>query len=380
MILNYLSPRNNLKNILNRIRNPLSTKEWIGKEIDFNHPNLQSFFNSKNHIKGRIFDILLESGRLLTPPTRFFNTRSYFALARYYNAFSNSKKLSIINDYINVDSRIKSILSEEISIGISGHFLNNYVDVSHIKDFDGAKNKYGVKISNKHGMKKPDYLCHTKNNDLYIVETKGGLGPPCSVGGSSYSKNTSGDLKEGKKQVNNVKVQNSYSYNNIYRLVLGTNLCVEKINTRSKSTTHIVDPELDENPNFEINVEPEDIIINSYKKIMNLLGVHDILLSKRRKSNFYKRHINENFLEFNMDNNKKYAIIIDSNVLNNFIDIKNLEDIKRDLKREYIYKLNKSITESKNIYKDVYEDKKERENTYSFNNGIYFQIKHKGLK
>ena len=367
--------RTNLLKTLRRIKNPLSTKEWLGKEIDFNKSNLSSFLKPNNKIRGAVYEILLESGNLLTPSTSKYDPRAFFALSRYYNAFSNDKHLKIIENYDQIDSRIKSILSEEISIGITGFFLRNYVGISHIFDFELEKDPRGAKLSNRYGGKKPDFLCLTTDNDLYIVESKGALGTPHNVGGNSYKKKYSGSLKKGKNQVENVRIENPNLFRGINKLVLGTNLLINKENKKrySKTTTHIVDPESDEEPDFRIEIDPKEIIINSYKKIFNSFGIGKYILSSNYlESNKYDNDSNRRFLEIPIDPENN-TIIIDKKILKNIRKIQ-LENMTYHEKEEFFSHLSNLINESKSYYKETYMYEKGLESTHSFNNGIYFNI------
>jgi len=371
--------RTNLLKTFRRIKNPLSTKEWLGKEIDFNKSNLSSFLKPNNNIRGAIYEILLESGNLLTPSTSKYDPRAFFALSRYYNAFSNDKHLKIIENYDKIDSRIKSILSEEISIGITGFFLRNYVGISHIFDFELEKDPRGAKLSNQYGGKKPDFLCLTTDNDLYIVESKGALGTPYKVGGNSYEKKYSGPLQKGKDQVGNVRIENPNPYKDINKLVLGTNILINKENKKrySKTTTHIVDPESNGESDFEIEIDPKEIIINSYRKIFNLFGIGRYILSSDYLGK-YDNKIDGRFLEIPIDP-KKYTIIIDKKILQSIIKIYS-EDITYHEEKELFTRLSNLINETKSYYKEMYMHKNRYEYSHSFNNGVYFNINQGAIK
>lgn len=143
--------------------------------------------------KTQLARILLEAGIALTPATKppeLF--REGFALIRYESYFQ-AKSLLLADVCREMESRQKSCLSEDLSIGVCMHLARTYLRCKHVADFVSARDKKFV--TTKDGSsRRPDFCCLDSSNEIIFVESKGTTQDDSVL---------SAKIKDGKEQIKN---------------------------------------------------------------------------------------------------------------------------------------------------------------------------------
>ena len=186
--------------------------------------------------------VLLQIGELTTPPHRGgISLSEYWAYVRYFNALTSSTSLELTQEYGELDSHQKTILSDDFGMGFSMGYLIDALNLStpvpgqfFINSMLGAMGgAYSGKKINKRGPgKSPDYIARDSLGMWHIIECKG---TQTSI---EYSK---AQLLKGISQKNTVSFPPNVQGE---RLVAG--LYIGSENSIEPSTLTIRDPEADE--------------------------------------------------------------------------------------------------------------------------------------
>ncbi|MBX9877605.1 MAG: hypothetical protein K2Y22_04030 [Candidatus Obscuribacterales bacterium] len=174
--------------------------------------------------------LLLEAGIAMTPPTTQANARAAYTLIRYGDYFdqlraNDCKNLVLPIECIEMESRLKTQISEELSLGISFLLMKRYLGVLHIADVSHAIVHNFVQLKSRKNKKRPDFCCLVQDR-LCFVESKGRVTSVASA------------IKQGLEQLASVESISIPPYQHHY--LIATHFAFE--NGKVPTTTHIVDP------------------------------------------------------------------------------------------------------------------------------------------
>jgi hypothetical protein len=216
--------------------------------------------------------ILLETGLALTPARSIWNPAAWFAVFRYCDSFaSQSGRLRLVPSASTWDPRLTAILAEELAVGVASYLAREYLDVIHLADVfplikggDVTFRRAPKVVDDKKA--RPDFLALDRNNQRLFIEAKGAVGTEMRL---------MKPLASGKAQVCNVDSAR-YSPRErggkpaADRLVIGTHFCVEGLNTRSETTSIILDPPSGR-ATFDPDHQNEDGVVRAaYGQLLNL--------------------------------------------------------------------------------------------------------------
>ena len=239
-------------------------------------------FHRSGEERIRARDAFLCSGHLMSPATYNAGRRVWgFFLEHIESLRPTSGRLRLQSDVVNWEERVRTIFAERFCLGLAGWLLWSTYDVLHIADagpfiaktINDPASPYHLKgllslgLYGKNGGFKPDLFCLTKTGECVVAESKGAIGPP--------SKLTSAKRK-GKEQVSNV-APGITSRVNAGKLVFATNLRLATENPRpdKDSCITVVDPSHDDEA-FRVKVNPDEIVLHSYCKLLSLCGLQKL--------------------------------------------------------------------------------------------------------
>lgn len=120
-------------------------------------------------------------GRLTTPRLAVgANLNEYWACLRYFSAFTPRSNLQLTQSFAELDAHQKTILSDDLGMGIPMLWLDQALGFTHIEDgryfiehiLPSLKGTYTGKGKRGPG-KSPDFACFDKAGKVHIVECKG---------------------------------------------------------------------------------------------------------------------------------------------------------------------------------------------------------------
>ncbi|XEC95681.1 hypothetical protein AB6A23_03655 [Paenibacillus tarimensis] len=213
-------------------------------------------FDPELDIKLTTYSLLHMVGLITTPiVTNLVDISSTWALYRYIWAFeiptaaTVDPALKLSNIARNIDFHQKTLLSDEIGVGMAAYIMSTYFDAHHFTDIDVALRSPTLGLIQT-GSTSPDYLFYDNNKNYYVVECKG----------SQTSKNTSLDqLRRGTEQVPSIQFQNGQS---------ATSLILATCMLNDKTEVYIIDPPGDQDDRYykeELGGKTEQIGQNTWK-------------------------------------------------------------------------------------------------------------------
>ena len=180
----------------------------------------------------RPIDLLWKIGRLTTPAGRnFTKLSSSWATLRYFWAIGSRSRgstldMCLTNDARNMDFHQKTLMSEEIGVGLAGLFVDRCLGAGRFVHTSAAVTKstrFG-KLWIK-GKKSPDYIMWGPDTPYFIVECKGSM---------TYAKTeTITQLAKGTAQVKSLRFRDKDRFET---LVIGSHL------GRLRTTLYVIDP------------------------------------------------------------------------------------------------------------------------------------------
>ncbi len=227
--------------------------------------------NLPSRTRASLVRILLETGIALTPAESVFSPAAWFAVLRYWEAFSpRSLRLRLVPSSDEWDPRLVTILAEELAVGVANYLAREYLGVIHVADVAPLLHAGDLRIKNppfspKHPGARPDFLGVLSNDQAIVFEAKGAVG--------TRSRLTK-PLQKGHIQVRNVDFV-AYQPRTIGgapacdRMVFGTHFCTEGKHPLSETTTVVLDPPGDA-PEDRRRLESDLAVRVAYAKIMNL--------------------------------------------------------------------------------------------------------------
>lgn len=126
--------------------------------------------------------VLLMIGRVTTPPlSSGASLAEFWACVRYMFAWRPSQWLSLTDEFGDLDPHQKTILSDDLGMGIPLYWLtnrlrlNSYCDGRYfverfLSTYGGT---YTGKAAKKGPGKAPDFVCYSNSGKFHIVECKG---------------------------------------------------------------------------------------------------------------------------------------------------------------------------------------------------------------
>jgi hypothetical protein len=219
-----------------------------------------------------IAQLLLETGVALTPAKSLYSPSAWFALFRYADAFAaKSTSLRLVAGAENWESRITSMLAEELGVGVAIHLARSVLGVVHVADFEpllsaGEFTFVSPPVSAENPEARPDYLGILPNGQGIVFEAKGAVGAPGV---------TTKPLKKAKIQVRNVSFVRrvARTFGGVVsadRIAIATNFCIEGVNNRSETTSVLLDPPAPRRGPAEETGDGDDMGLRlSYAKAFN---------------------------------------------------------------------------------------------------------------
>jgi hypothetical protein len=187
-----------------------------------------SEFSPPKTIQITVMDLLLSIGRITTPRIdNLVDLCSTWASIRYIWAFSpdaNPSRLRLSEEALLIDFHQKSLLSDEVGVGMAGLIIENFFNGKNPIDVDVAiRSQYIVGLGTRFRTS-PDYLFERSDGTYIIVECKGTR--------SGFS-NTLSQLKRGTEQVPSLVFPGGGTN---LELVIGTNM------SASSTDLYVIDP------------------------------------------------------------------------------------------------------------------------------------------
>lgn len=232
------------------------------------NPNISLNINS--------FDLLFMIGRLTTPAPQYpWDWRNLYAILRYGWVISNDSDFKFTQDVMNIDFRLKALMSEDFGVGFTGLIMRDYFGCH----FAGATSSIYYNRPRNTAIRTratPDFIGIKLDGTRLIFESKG----------------TQTSINHSNNQINNGKinqVQRFQKFQNFPGFVIGSLLS----RTGSAIISHIrvVDPYEEGNLTEGINNSSVGDILKSHyyrlgtfisgipwpNNIWNEIGLKDLL-------------------------------------------------------------------------------------------------------
>ncbi|MGZ9848321.1 hypothetical protein [Macrococcus psychrotolerans] len=298
---------------------------WINRLPPF---PILIYSNNKFHYE---FDDLMRSIALATryPHLSGMLLNDNWAHLRYANCFSESETLKLISKFREVDSHQKTILSDDVGMGMSYCFMDATVGVKAWVDTNFFIKYYSYiepsVVNGQGGYTSPDFLTIDDNDNFYLIECKG-------TQNTLSSRNT--QIDKGIEQKNNINDPKSIISE---KIVMSTFVRYE--NSRIDSELKIVDPEM--NLNLK-NVSKELLkkFMLRYELFKELNFIYPNIFSEERFFNYnsFKKYLSINPEKITSQEEEIYGIKLKLN-----------DDLLRDIQK------NNSFDELINNYTNKFQ-------------------------
>jgi hypothetical protein len=127
-----------------------------------------------------VLEALLFTAITTCPPTAFgFHLSDFWAWLRYEPAIASTPSLRLREEWTDVDSHQKSVLSDELGVGFTTQFVTEALDCLEFTDTIYVvkilePNKFKFKKGAKVGPRKsPDYIARDRQSKYIVLECKG---------------------------------------------------------------------------------------------------------------------------------------------------------------------------------------------------------------
>lgn len=149
---------------------------WPGKKLPPRFPVHPRTYESD------MAEVLLLIGRLTTPVLASgASLAEFWAYARYIFAWRNEDQLTLTPEFSELDAHQKTILSDDIGMGLPIHWISRRMNLIGICDgryfierylatYGGT---YTGKAAKRGPGKAPDFICVSRNGNFHVVECKG---------------------------------------------------------------------------------------------------------------------------------------------------------------------------------------------------------------
>ncbi|OLO26234.1 hypothetical protein BTA37_28450 [Priestia megaterium] len=238
----------------------IDTASWGGKLI----PSGISTLASKTSIEIDLLDILIHvAKRTSLPISHGFSLGDLWAWLRYLPAISNDVNLKLREEWEEIDSHQKTILSDDMGMGFSSSILSQCLKLIFICPTNYLVDMHPSISLRKNGKRGPD-----KSPDFIAVDTFGGLHIIECKGTQSNRRKLDEQLNTGYDQKNNVLDPSGFINE---KLVSG--VFIPQYSSTERGVFRIKDPEF---PLDFSNVKKEDIIetiiLGEIASMIHLLG------------------------------------------------------------------------------------------------------------
>lgn len=129
-----------------------------------------------------VAEVLLLIGRLTVPVLASgASLAEFWAYARYIFAWQSDESLALTPEFADLDAHQKTILSDDIGMGLPLHWLGprlgligicdgRYFIERYLATYGGT---YTGKVAKRGPGKSPDFICVSRNGKFHVVECKG---------------------------------------------------------------------------------------------------------------------------------------------------------------------------------------------------------------
>ncbi|MCL1697346.1 hypothetical protein [Lysinibacillus sp. BPa_S21] len=287
---------------------------WIGKTVP---PQLASLSSS---LSFNLIELLLHVADATKNPNYLGRSlNDFWAFLRYSRCFEASGNLRLVREFNDIDAHQKTILSDDIGMGISSLVMDRTFGVKALTDTSFFL-KYLTSLSTistgkKGPNKSPDFLVLDSRSDIHILECKG------TQNGIS---NSDAQIEKGKSQKRSLQDPNSIISE---KLVMGT--FIAKSTGINNSRLKIIDPDFKYDFSKLTKEEMKYLLLFS-----QLIKELSFVENENYLTFFPKEVLPQNILE-----GKEYFEKFKSNFLDNQLTRRNFRDAEkyRDIEIEKVY-------------------------------------------
>ncbi|TDM04693.1 hypothetical protein [Macrococcus carouselicus] len=267
----------------------------------------------------------------------------YWALLRYFYCFSSDIDFKLSDIFKDVDAHQKTILSDDIGMGMAYCFMdatvgiNGWVDTKFFLKYYPFLNP--VNNGYRGNYKSPDFLVMDSNDEFYLIECKG-------TQNSITSQNK--QIKDGKLQIQGIVDPESIIKE---KLVMSSFIRYES-STKS-SIFKIVDPEF--NLDFsKVEKSKLKLFVMKYELFKELSFIYPDIFTEKRFNNYniFKQYFQNNKHTDLNDIHNDIKIEFDGKILENIENFSNFTDLINH------YKVNKNFCDKFSINYSSYEENK----------------------
>jgi len=179
----------------------VDSKSWAPKPVP---PEINARVGRRNI---DVLVALIYTALVTRPPTiRGFHLSDYWAWLRYFPALAKCERLCLCQEWWDVDTHQKTVLSDELGVGFTTQFITEALDCSEFTDTLYVVNvldptKLKLMGGAKRGpQKSPDYIARDRSSNYIVLECKG----------TQSSRSALRDaIKRGQEQKRNISATNT---------------------------------------------------------------------------------------------------------------------------------------------------------------------------
>lgn len=174
MIQKVTSAESELNEMRRTLEVVIDSESWHPKSVP---PELRTSAGSR---QVDVLIALIYTALVTRPPTvRGFHLSDYWAWLRYIPAIAETADLRLCEEWENVDSHQKMVLSDELGVGFTTQFMAEVFNCTEFTDTLYVVNvldpaKFYLKGGAKRGPRKsPDYIGRDRGSNYIVLECKG---------------------------------------------------------------------------------------------------------------------------------------------------------------------------------------------------------------
>ena len=279
----------------------IDSSTWVGNPVPTELTALT------NNLSFDILDLMLHVADATKNPNYLGRSlNDFWAFLRYSRCFVSIGNLRLISEFEDIDAHQKTILSDDIGMGMASLVMEEAFGVKALTDtsfFMKYINSLSTTSTGKKGPNKsPDFLVLDENLNIHILECKGT---------QSGIKNSNKQLDSGKSQKRSLNDPNSIISE---KLVIGT--FIAKSTGRNNSRVKIVDPDF--KYNFEKMEKKEMKYLLLFSQLIKELS---FVIKEGYLKLFPKEVLPEKIFEANEFFNKFKTTFLESELTLRNIDI-----------------------------------------------------------
>jgi hypothetical protein len=238
-----------------------------------------AFHHGSKTVDLDVSGMLLLVGYLTTPTAAAgVSLSEFWAWVRYFYAVAATPDLRVTNEFANLDSHQKTILSDDFGMGVPMAWLIESLnlvaccDGRYFADRFSALTESPPQTPKKRGpMKCPDFVCLDQNGKYHVIECKGTQSGTATQTRQLSHTTPSGVPSGGIVQKRMIVVQPAYKGQQ-----LACGLTIARENTNGTSNLQIVDPEGDdpiEVDEHEMPLALDPMLRSSVARALRLSGL-----------------------------------------------------------------------------------------------------------